>query len=154
MNPYTHPEVQYNFANILPCKFSYLDDPLKTKVINWFVENLKMKIVNEQDIQENNPNNRFLLHEGNIPTLIPIQFLNKEGVLLQHSLLVMYPFDETEIRYSGVIIHSEVSTTLLSQKQAEIIEKLEDDCLKSDYSIGAVSIHQKNDFATTKQLLL
>jgi hypothetical protein len=66
----------------------------------------------------------------------------------------MYPFDETEIRYSGVIIHSEVSTTLLSQKQAEIIEKLEDDRLTSDYSIGAISIHQKNDFATTFYLMV
>jgi len=150
LNPYKYPELPYNFANTLPCKFSYLDDPLKTKVINWFVENLKMKIVYEHEINDN----PFLFHDGNIPTLVPIQFLNKEGDLLQHSLLVMYPFDETEIRYSGVIIHSEVSTTLLSQKQAEIIEKLEDDRLTSDYSIGAISIHQKNDFATTFYLMV
>jgi hypothetical protein len=154
LNPYNHPEVQYNVANILPCKFSYLDDPSKTKVINGFVENLKMKIVYEQDIHENNPNNRFLLHDSNIPTLIPIQFLNKEGVLLQHSLLVVYPFDETKKRYSGVIIHSQVSTTLVSRKVSAIKEKLKDDHLPLDYSIGGISIHQKNDFATTFFLMV
>jgi len=138
----------------LPCKFSYLDDPLKTKVINWFVENLKMKIVYEHDINEKNPSNRFLFHDGNIPTLVPIQFLNKEGDLLQHCLLVVYPFDETEMRYSGVIIHTQVSTTLLSQKQAEIIEKVKDDRLTSDYCIGGISIHQKTDFATTFYLIV
>ena len=154
LNPFKHPEFPYNFANTLPCKFSYLDDPLKTKVIQWFVENLKMKIVYEHDINENNGSNCFLFHDGNIPTLVPIQFLNKEGDLLQHSLLVMYPFDETEIRYSGVIIHSQVSTTLLSQKKAEIIEKLKDDRFTSDYSIEAITIHQKNDFATTFYLMV
>ena len=141
LNPYKHPEFPYNFANTLPCEFSYLDDPLKTKIINWFVENLKMKIIYEHDINENNPSNRFQFHDGNIPTLVPIQFLNKEGDLIQHSLLVMYPFDETEIRYSGVIIHTGVSKTLLSQKQAEIIEKVKDDRLTSDYSINDISIH-------------
>ena len=154
LNPFKYPELPYNFANTLPCKFSYLDDPLKTKVINWFVENLKMKIVYEHDINEKNPSNRFLFHDGNIPTLVPIQFLNKEGDLLQHCLLVVYPFDETEMRYSGVIIHTQVSTTLLSQKQAEIIEKVKDDRLTSDYCIGGISIHQKTDFATTFYLIV
>ena len=94
LNPYKHPEFQYNFASTLTSNFSYLDDPLKTKVINWFVENLKMNNIYEEDIHENNPNNRFLFHDVKIPTLVPIQLLDNQGVLLQHVLMVMYPYDQ------------------------------------------------------------
>jgi hypothetical protein len=94
LNPYKHPDFQFNFAYTLTFNYSYLDDRFKTKVINYFVENLRMKIIYEQDILKNNPNNRFLFHDVNIPTLVPIALLDCHGVLLQHILMVMYPFDE------------------------------------------------------------
>lgn len=149
LNPFTHPEFQYNFAIMLTCKFSYLDDPLKNKVLTWFREKLCMIIVHEYEISNNNQKNRFLFHDGKKPTLVPIQLLNKNGFILQHCLLVFYPFDEKKQTYFGLFVHTQLPRELVNGKRTEILELLKDEYLPSKYSLEGISIHQRSDFATS-----
>jgi hypothetical protein len=154
LNPFTHPDFQYNLANMLTCKFSYLDDPLKNKVLTWLREKLRMIIVHEHEISKNNPKNRFLFHDGNKPTLVPIQLRNKNGFILQHCLLVFYPFDEKKQTYFGVFVHTQLSGELVNGKSTEILELLKDEHFPSKYSLEDISIHQRNDFATSFYLIV
>ena len=92
INPFTYPDL-FNYSDNLLCKYSYLDDPLKSKVMNLFKNYLNMKIISDEDGLYSWLN----FHGNNInPTLVPLLFSKVASNFQQHGLLVVYPFDEEE----------------------------------------------------------
>jgi len=154
LNPFIHPDFHYDCANILQCKYSYLDDPHKSRIIDWFSDVLKMNIVYEHEINDKSHTNCFLMHNVQNPTLIPIKFLINDGVQLQQGVLVFFPFDEIAEKFFGVIVHSQVATEVISKKILEISEKLKGNYLSSTYSFEEISIFHKNDFGCSFFVML
>ena len=78
----------YNYCVNIQSKYSYLDGPLKSKVMELFMNYLKMKIISDE---ENNYNSRLNFHGNNInSSLGPILFTNDDLTFQQHGLLVIF----------------------------------------------------------------
>ena len=137
----------YNYCVNIQSKYSYLDGPLKSKVMELFMNYLKMKIISDE---ENNYNSRLNFHGNNInSSLVPILFTNDDLTFQQHGLLVIFPFNEEENKFFGCLIHSDISLDIVNQRLSDIKRKLNDQTLAPIYSFQHISIHQHSDFASS-----
>ena len=146
LNPFTRSQNLYSYSDNLLCRYSYLDDPLKSKVIDLFKNCCNMNIIPEES-----PYSRTQYHGNRInPTLVPIVFANPN----EKGLLVIFPFNEKENMYDVCIIHPDVPTNVLDQKIEFFKSKLDDETLAPQFSIDRISINLLHDFGLSFLMML
>jgi hypothetical protein len=145
LNPFTRSQDLYSYSHNLKCKYSYLDGPLKLKVIELFQNYFKMNIISEES-----PYSRTLYHGNSInPTLVPIVFanINKKG------LFVIFPFDEKDNMYFGCFIHNNVPTNVIHEKIEFFKSKIGDHTMPPHFSFKHISINCC-DFGLSFQMIV
>ena len=142
-NPYTHPHTTYNFSEILRCKFSYLDGPLRMKAIELFKKVLYMNIVTKVSCKHP------IVQNGDCrPTIIPIEFHNSEKDLIQHAVFVCYSFEHATRTYSACLVHSEMNVNETRATLLDVLTQVGREH-SSEYQLMTVSVHFKSDFASS-----
>lgn len=151
INPFTSPNYTYCYANNLTCKFSYLDNPLKTKVITLFKNKLRMRIFDQEQILKD----PTLFHNSGKVTIVPLEFY-KDGSVhsFQHGLLVIYPFNERERKSYGSLIHNNISMEMTSHIKNNILRRPNHDPNSPHVSISDIHVEHNVVFCSTFLLMV
>ena len=150
VNPFTNENLFSYTANLL-FKYSYLDGPLKTKVISVFKDYFNINIISE-DI----PYCRIIFHGNNMyPTIVPLLFSKNDVTNFQHDgLLIIYPLNGMEITYLVYIIHNDVPINVLDQKISFFNSKKDVDNLPPKFCFECLSMNLQLDFNSTFIMML
>ena len=148
LNPYINSSISFNEFNLLVCKYSYLDYHLRLKIYQLFKDEFMMNILSMDDYGKPN------FHDSKKPTLVPMEIRNDDGNLLQHALMIIYPFDNENETYFGIIIHTEISTDLLKKNTQDFLTKTRNSQVTFKYVIDELSLHQLSDFNSSFFLII
>ena len=141
INPFTYRNL-YIYSDNLLCKYSYLDNPLRSKVMKLFEDYFSMNIIPEEY-----PYSRLKYHGNNInPTIIPLLFTEDVSYSQEKGLLVIYPFNKKENTFFGCIINNDVATNVVHKKISFFNSKLDDEALRPRFSFQNLSINLQLDF--------
>ncbi len=132
-----------HFSEILRCKFSVLDGPLRMKAIKWFKQLFNMNILTKVSCKHP------IVQIGNCrPTIIPIEFHDSEKDLIQHAVFVCYSFDRATRTYSACLVHSEMNENETEATLSDVFTQVGMGH-SSEYQLMTVSVHFKSDFASS-----
>ena len=150
INPFTS-QNPYIYSENLLCKYSYLDNPLESKVIQLFKNYFNMNIISEES-----PYCRINYHQGNNinPTLVPLLFGKDVSHSQKKGLLVIFPFNEKENMYAGYVIHNNVHEDVLHQKISFFNSKLDEEVLKPQFFFQNLSINLHLEFGSSFLLMI
>lgn len=150
LNPFSNQDLFSYSANLL-FKYSYLDGPLKSKVISVFKDYFNVNIISE-DI----PYNRVTYHVNQIyPTIVPLLF-SKDDVtnFQQKGLLVIYPSNGMGNTYFGYIIHNDVPINVLHQKISFFNSKMDVHMMPPEICFKCLSMNLPMNFNSAFILML
>ena len=68
--------------------------------------------------------------------------------------MIIYPYDDENETYFGVIIHTEISTAVLHKNMEDFINKTTESQIDYHYVIDELSVHHVSDFSTTFMLII
>jgi len=148
LNPYINSNISFHQSNLLECKYSYLDYHLRLKIYQLFKDQFTMNILSMDDYGKPN------FHDSQKPTLLPMEIRNDDGNLLQHALMIIYPYDNENEAYFGIVIHTEIATDLLKKNTQDFLTKTRNSQVTFKYVIDELSLHQLSDFNSSFFLII